>query len=505
MAEKSKPDKIEKPIAGWKRRFLTGSAKRAIRYTAWTVFGGAVMGLIVAVKFLNSKPDLTVWHEVRLKEEFRASDKLDSFADYLALEDRLFEELEEKVYAEVSTDNARQINRYNRGSMADPGRWPRDWNRSFELAPENAKAGVLLLHGMSDSPYSLHTIGARLHAGGAHVVGLRIPGHGTAPSGLLKTKWEDMAAAVKLAMRHLADKGDGAPLYIVGYSNGGALAVNYALQCLHDDDLPKASRLVLISPSIGVSRMAAFAQWQSRLGHVLGLNKLAWNAVQPEYDPFKYGSFSLNAAVQVYRLTEAIKKSLKKAAAAGALKDFPPVLAFQSVVDATVSTPALVNVLFKSLPKHDHELVLFDINRVTEIEPFLTSDPSAAIASLASDRGLSFTATLVTNRDPDSHEVVVKSRRPGAAQPTVTETGLSWPRGIYSLSHVGLPFPETDPLYGGPAAGESPGISIGPIALRGERGVLQIPAGTMLRLRWNPFYSYLEGRLLGALGMGEEE
>jgi len=307
---------------------------------------------------------------------------------------------------------------------------------------------------------------------------------------------------VRLAMRHLTEKVDGGPVYIVGYSNGGALAVHYALQGLHDDEQPKIAKLVLISPSIGVSRMAALAIWQSRLGHVLGLQKMAWNAVQPEYDPFKYGSFSLNAAVQVYRLTEEIKKSLHRASTAEVLGDFPPVLAFQSVVDATVSTPALVNVLFSSLRENDHELVLFDINRVAEIVPFLTRDPVDEIDMLAADSGRAFTFTLITNRDPDSTEIVVASRRPGAVLPEIVETGMAWPKGIYSLTHVGLPFPETDSLYGGSAAEESPGIAIGPVILRGERGVLKIPPGTMLRLRWNPFYSLLEGRLLEFLDIG---
>jgi hypothetical protein len=33
-------------------------------------------------------------------------------------------------------------------------------------------------------------------------------------------------------------------------------------------------------------------------------------------------------------------------------------------------------------------------------------------------------------------------------------------------------------------------------ALRGERGALQINAADMLRLRYNPFYPYMERRLL---------
>ena len=60
---------------------------------------------------------------------------------------------------------------------------------------------MLLLHGMSDAPYSLRALGEALHARGFHVLGLRLPGHGTAPSGLVTATWEDMAAAVALAAR----------------------------------------------------------------------------------------------------------------------------------------------------------------------------------------------------------------------------------------------------------------------------------------------------------------
>ena len=62
---------------------------------------------------------------------------------------------------------------------------------------------------------------------------------------------------------------------------------------------------------------------------------------------------------------------------------------------------------------------------------------------------------------------------------------------------MALPFAPEDPLYGGEGADESPGdIKLGQLALRGENSALRIGAGDMLRLRWNPFHSYLVQRLL---------
>jgi alpha-beta hydrolase superfamily lysophospholipase len=346
----------------------------------------------------------------------------------------------------------------------------------------------------------MRSLGEAVADGDTAIVALRIPGHGTAPSGLLDTEWEDMAAAVKIAVSDLVKTvGDG-PISVIGYSNGGALAIEYSLAAIEDRSLRMPDKLILLSPEIGVSKMAALAIWQSRLGHVLGLEKLAWNAILPEYEPYKYGSFALNAARQAYRLTDSIRKRMKKARSRGSLADFPPVLAFQSVVDATVSAPALVEVLFNSLPVNGNQLVLYDINRLTEAEPIFAANPTPGLDKMKAHSGHTFRFTLLENKSGESRELVERSREPGGAVLETADPQLSWPMGIYSLAHVALPFPESDPIYGGATAEKSPGIQIGNTIARGERGVLLIPASTMLRLRWNPFYDYQQAHILRFLG-----
>ncbi|MBW2144729.1 MAG: alpha/beta fold hydrolase, partial [Deltaproteobacteria bacterium] len=309
------------------------------------------------------------------------------------------------------------------------------------------------------------------------------------------------AAAVRLAVSHLRDQLGNRPLYIVGYSNGGTLAVHYALAALEDPALQKVNGLILISPAIGVTPIAALARWQARIGHLFGLNKLAWNSILPEYDPFKYGSFAVNAGDQTYRLTGEIQLRLKTLDAAGELQAFPPVLAFQSMVDATVSTEAVVQGLFERLPAGGHELVLFDINRVSEIKQVLAKDPKTVVKALFGNTGLPYTVGFVTNKSEASRDIVLRQKKPGDSGINEIPLGLTWPLGLYSLSHVALPFPPNDPLYGGADFVDSPGIHLGSMVMRGERGVLQIPATDMLRLRWNPFYVYIEKRLLEFLDL----
>ncbi len=461
----------------------------------YTLLGSVLGTLILYVYMMQDRPELYPWHTTQLQQEFTTEQlsEINSFSDYLSLENRLFDELQDKIYRKKTTRQQFQLIRYDSGSLADPTAYDTNWNRSFELKQDNAKAGVLLLHGLSDSPYSLRAIAETLHKQGYYVLGLRMPGHGTIPSGLVNTNWQDMAAAVKLATIHLSKQiGQTSEFHIIGYSMGAAQAVNYSLDALQDTSLPRAKSLVLISPAIGVSSAAALAIWQSRLSAIPGLEKLAWNSIGPEYDPYKYTSFAVNAGDLMYRLTIAVGDKLNNLGDQNKLLEFPPTLAFLSAVDATISVSAVVDSLLNKLKNDGNELVLFDINRNNNVVPFLKQDPEDRIKKLMNNSKLSFSVSLLTNESADSFTIQESSR--GRNNTTGTrKLDLSWPGSVYSLSHVALPFPITDSLYGS-RPDKKDGLHIGLMAARGERGILSIPASDMLRLRYNPFYSYLEKR-----------
>jgi alpha-beta hydrolase superfamily lysophospholipase len=483
--------------------FIRRLVKHLALAVAYSLIGSAIVLVGFYVYMLESRPDLKIWHLAELDTDFQAEQAADvsTLDDYLEIERRLFQQLQEQVYAGVGDADRRQINRYSSGSLMDPTAYPRNWNRTFELTQAAAKAGIVLLHGLSDSPYSLRTLGQQLHGNGFHVLGLRIPGHGTAPSGLLKVKWQDFAAATRLAVRHVREKiGPDKPLYIAGYSNGAALAVEYSLAVLEGEDLPAADGLVLLSPAIGVSPVAALAIWQSRFSNLTGLEKLAWNSITPEFDPYKYNSFPVNAGVQIYLLTQNIAQRISRLAGPNGARGFPPTLAFQSVVDATVPPATVIDNLFTNLAPEGHQLVLFDVNRNTEAEPLLKSDPETLTERLFSEEALPFDLTLVTNASADTNDVVARRKPALAEQSFDVSLDLSWPQGLFSLSHVSIPFPPDDPVYGGRAdVGHDKAIVLGSVVIRGERNLLQIPDDFFLRLRYNPFFPYLSQRLTAFL------
>jgi alpha-beta hydrolase superfamily lysophospholipase len=467
--------------------------------------GRRCLGWIVLLLLLHGcggSSNLRPWHTEFLSEEFTAGllgDEVRSFDDYLALEARLFDQLNEQIYAVTERGPAHALERYSAGSAADPGRWDKNWNRSFELSHPSAIGGILLLHGMSDSPYSLRALGEVLNRRGYHVVGLRLPGHGTAPSGLRRVTWQDMAAAVELGMRHLAATVGPKPLHMIGYSNGAPLALNHALDGLEDAGLPMPASVVLISPAIRVHPAGGLAAFKNALSALPGLGGLAYLQVMDEFDPYKYNSFATNAASQVHLLTSHVGRRIaalsRDAIAAGRL---PPILVLKSTVDATVTTEAVVTDVLMRLPPHRNELVLFDINRNAAIQAtLLVDDPGPLTDRLMADRTLPFAVTFLTNENPYSTRVVAKYKPPFAAERADAQAlDLVWPRGVVSLSHVALPFPPDDPLYGQQTPESSERVFLGDLAIKGERGVLRIPENFLLRLRYNPFYGYMETRIL---------
>ena len=462
---------------------------------------GSRLLLVVAAAFLaacGGQP-LEPWHTVKLGEEFDAgtADEIRTFEEYRALEDRLFDELREEVYSQVETGPEFALFRYSAGSAADPFTREPDFNRSFELIPDAARGSVLLLHGMSDSPYSLHAIGQKLFEHGYRVIGLRLPGHGTVPAGLISVRWQDMAAATRLAADHLGSVGGDIPLHVIGYSTGAGLALDLALNALDDPALRMPDSLVLVSPAIGITPFAALAGMKATFGRLPGFAGLAYTQIIPEFDPYKYNSFTANAGSQVHKLTGSVARRIDQVSRSGTAGRLPPILVFKSTVDATVSTDAVVDRLLGVLPDNGNEFVLFDINRSAVVSPILVDDPGPFTNRLMGDGSLPFAITLVTNESPGSSSIVARHKPANSAEVGRTEPlDLSWPQDIISLSHIALPFSSDDPLYGRYRPDDPTLLYLGQPAVKGERGLLRISSDWLLRLRYNPFYAYLESRTL---------
>jgi len=467
---------------------------------------GALALLLVLLTFLGVRawdsergPPLEIWHTYIPEElSVEALDGADWDA-YLAQEAAIFDGLRTNVSQALEPEDLVPFNRYFSQSPLYPDSFAQDWNRSYTLEPPGEPMGaVVLLHGLTDSPYSLRHVAELYLDNGYVVVAIRLPGHGTVPAGLLEVEWPEWMAATRLAVRTaVARAGPDVPLHLVGFSNGGALALKYAMEAVDSDDLSEPDQLILVSPMVGITAFARFAGIAGWPAVFSRWAKAAWIAIVPEFNPFKYNSFPVNGARQSYRVTMALQSDLRRLEQDGRLGELPPVLTFQSVVDFTVSTAAVINALHAHLPEGRSELVLFDANRSAKFGPLLRADPEAVLNRLLPAAPRPFTTTIVTNVSPDHLEVLTRVTEAGSTVEVVSEPlGLAFPPDVFSLSHVALPFPVTDSLYGiRPDPEGEFGVSLGALATRGERGILIVSVDSLLRMASNPFFPYMIERI----------
>lgn len=470
---------------------------------------GIVLVVLLAVRVYLSQqgPELHLWHTWRADEmSVREMDNAD-FARYIARENAIFADLDRAVTAKTEGEERTPLNRYYRQSLVWPGQFTPDANRSFVLMPAGKPRGaVVLLHGLTDSPYSVRRLAVNYQQHGFVAVVPRLPGHGTAPGALTDVDWEMWLAATRLAVREATRlAGEAAPLHLVGYSNGGALAMKYTLDALDAPSLRKPQHVILLSPMIGVTAFARFAGFAGLPALLPAFAKAAWLNIAPEYNPYKYNSFPVNAARQSWLLTKALQEQIGRAARENRLANLPPVLAFQSVMDSTVSTRAVVTGLFDQLPANGSELVVFDINQAASFRPLFKPSSWTATSALLPVAQRRYGVTIITNADAHSFSTVAKITPAGSTLETVVPLAQAWPQDVYSLSHVAVPFPPDDDLYGRePGVKNRYGISLGTIALWGETSVLSVGKEALMRVTSNPFYGYMQERINSRIGDGEK-
>ena len=485
-AKKHERKNVEEIVMGSKWLEKTGYTLLIVLATVVAVF--TYLGYSASRKYhLQSWHKAPEWRDQLTKTEFA------DFAGYLAAE----QELIDNIYASVEIKGETSYHKYDKNNPSTPYRNGKNLNASFEFLPTDKEivGGILLVHGLTDSPYHVRAIGKLFADNGYYVIGLRLPGHGTVPGALLNVSWQDWYDAVKFGARTVQNKIkniENSKFYVGGFSTGGALTLRYVLESVADTAAVVPDKLLLLSPAIGINRLAGFMNWHILTSWVFEAFK--WLEIKPEYDPFKYNSFAKNAAKQIYNLTVANQELMDKLAENTAgLAKMPPIHAFQSCVDATVQTRKLLEMFGKIAPR-ESALLLFDVNR--KYEAALADNLSlTTIVDSEQIKDIDATVIMVTNKPQVGNagyenevrfKPLTKAGEATAQQMEQSDelSGLEWPNRTFALSHVCIPISPNDYFYGDKSI-------LGTINAKGEHDVL-VMGNDLLRLRYNPFFDLLK-------------
>ena len=451
--------------------------------------------LLFRVYDAKQGPKLQRWHTYIPKE--LSIKELDSatWSDYLKREDQIFNDVQKNVTEKILADARTEKNRYFTKSPIYPPHFAQDWNRSFILEPGGAAVGVaVFLHGLTDAPYTLRYIAKHYTERGFISIGLRIPGHGTVPGALSNIEWETWLAAVRLAVREAQNRSTPSmPLHLIGFSNGGALAVKYMLDSLQDPSLRRPDQLVLISPMIGVIPLARFAGLASVPTVIPSMDRAAWLNVTPEYNPFKYNSMHVNVPQQSYRLSTALQQQIARLSD-GERSEIPPILTFHSVEDTTVSTVAIISNLYAYLPENGSKLVLFIINRSATYGSVVQSALSLLANQILPAPPRKYSVTLISTQIGKDDRAILATINAGETEERSRDLAVRFHPSFLSLPHFAVPTPVYDPLYGvEPLKGTEKeyGVSLGLMAANVKQGTQLVNPDSLFRLGSNPFFPYM--------------
>lgn len=180
-----------------------------------------------------------------------------------------------------------------------------EWNAPHEWRPVGTpKSGILLVHGLGDSPWSFNDIGTRLAAQGFLVRTVLLPGHGTQPADMLDITLKQWQQVVREQTQILAREVP--KVYLGGFSTGANLVLDYAYE--HDE----IAGLVLFSPAFRPDNTYAwvtqyigwFRPWLAKPN----------DGVRPMQTPVRYLNVPTNGFAQFYRSALMAQARLKQRA-----------------------------------------------------------------------------------------------------------------------------------------------------------------------------------------------
>ncbi|MFT5703421.1 MAG: esterase/lipase [Rickettsiales bacterium] len=192
------------------------------------------------------------------------------------------------------------------------------------------KDGFVLIHGLSDSPFSMFDIANSIAKNNAcTIINVPIlPGHTLIPGASLEATNEDWISTVKFAVDDLKSRKANS-ITIAGFSTGGALALNYVLS---NYSQAKNMKLILLSPSLDLD-LPWYEVLALKIMTLIGniKNSFAYLKKFDDSSPYRYESFSFKGTNELYELTKKNEAFIKKI---GLIKN--PTFIAASTADSTI-------------------------------------------------------------------------------------------------------------------------------------------------------------------------
>jgi len=164
------------------------------------------------------------------------------------------------------------------------------------------RTGCLLLHGFTSSPFEMRGLGERLHREGYTVHIPLLPGHGTTPANLKKTKWYQWFDAAKKELFQLRKQCD--RVFVIGFSMGGSLALHLTAHYEINGIIALAPGLYLRNKFAGLSRILSPVLWYS--------SKISGPDIKADTETLTYDKIPLKSISELLKFVDHLKNVLSE-------------------------------------------------------------------------------------------------------------------------------------------------------------------------------------------------
>ncbi len=235
-------------------------------------------------------------------------------------------------------------------------------NSPFELHPKSpTNKGILLIHGLYDSPLYIRDVAHYFQRQGFLVRAILLPGHGTRPGDQLIADNKQWVAALNYGIHSIQQ--DVEHFYLGGLSTGACLSLYAATNNVN------AKGLILFSPALKPRNpKAILARWYKLFSWAL--NDKVWLEKNPQTNHAKYESFSYHWAAEVCELMSTVRRRLART------QINMPIFAALSADDATICPTTFLKFFHKH--KNLHSRVVYYSNQPSPIlDNRIVTQPSA--------------------------------------------------------------------------------------------------------------------------------
>jgi esterase/lipase len=339
----------------------------------------------------------------------------------------------------------------NRTFQTDDHAAELSWNAPREWRPSGvAKRGILLVHGLGDSPFSFKDVGQTLAGQGFLVRTVLLPGHGSKPADMLDVTLKQWQQVVGEQTRIM--ESEVPAVYLGGFSTGANLVLDYAYE--H----PEIAGLVLFSPAFRPQN--SYAWLTQYIGWFRPWLASPNDDVRPMQTPVRYLNVPTNGFAQFYRSA---------------------LLAQDHLADRPYPNP-----VFIAITQHDSVL---DTAYVLDAFNARFSHPASRLIWYG-----------------DTPATAAKTPR------VLVRTDYLPQDHIAQFSHMGLMFSPNDPLYGkdgkqricwnGQQAEDMHKCLNGEPVWYSDWGHRE-PGKVFARLTFNPYFEWQTGVMMGVLGSAD--